>query len=114
MKLGLISKSLLLFGLSVFLWVVLTLFESALVGMSLTTERVVTFLCLVLPAGLGSVLGWTSLVRKDGRAWRAVAGSGWHNAEYSVRNISFGGHPVCRLRSKRVITGSVFCASLKR
>jgi len=74
MKLGLISKSLLLFGLSVFLWVVLTLFESALVGMSLTTERVVTFLCLVLPAGLGSVLGWTSLVRKDGRAWLAVAG----------------------------------------
>jgi hypothetical protein len=74
MKLGLISKSLFLFGLSVFLWVVLTLFESALVGMSLTTERVVTFLSLVLPAGLGSVLGWTSLVRKDGRAWLAVVG----------------------------------------
>jgi len=74
MKLNLRSGSLLLFGLSVVLWIVLTLFESALVGMSLTTEKVITFLSLVLPAALGAGLGAVSLVRRDGRMWLAVAG----------------------------------------
>jgi hypothetical protein len=74
MKLNLRSGSLLLFGLSVVLWIVLTLFESALVGISLMTERVITFLALVLPAALGAALGMLSLVRRDRRIWLAVAG----------------------------------------
>jgi len=74
MKLNLASGSLLLFALSVILWVLLTLFESALVGMSLTTERVISFLLLVLPAGSGVVLGIMSLTRRDRSAWPAVAG----------------------------------------
>jgi len=74
MKLGLAGSSLLLFGLSAVLFVALTLSESALVVMSLETERLITFLLLVLPAGIGSVLGAMSLVRKEGYPWLAVAG----------------------------------------
>jgi hypothetical protein len=74
MKLTLTAGSLLLFVLSLVLWVTLTLFESALVGISLTAERVVTFLCLVLPAGLGAALGVMSLVRRVGHTWLAVTG----------------------------------------
>ena len=74
MKLSLISGSLLLFGLSVVLWVMLTLFESALAGMSLGAERLVTLLGLVLPAGVGTVLGVMSLARKEGRMWLAAIG----------------------------------------
>ena len=74
MKLSLAGRSLLLFGLSVVLLVALTLFESALVGMSLGAERLITLLLLVLPATMGSVLGVMSLVRREGRAWLAVTG----------------------------------------
>ncbi len=72
MKLSSATGSLLLFGLSVVLWMMLTLFESALVGMSLTAERLVTFLLLVLPAGIGTVLGVASLVRRDTHTWLAI------------------------------------------
>ena len=74
MKLSLAGRSLLLFGLSIALLVALTLFESALVGMPPGAERLVTFLLLVLPAAIGTVLGVMSLVRKEGRAWLAVTG----------------------------------------
>ena len=74
MKLSLAGGSLLSLGLSIVLWIALTLFESALVGVSLRTEKVVAFLLLVLPAGIGAVLGVMSLVRKDGHTWLAVAG----------------------------------------
>ena len=74
MKLSLAGRSLLLFGLSVVLLVALTLFESALVGMLLGAERLITLLLLVLPAAMGSVLGVMSLVRREGRAWLAVTG----------------------------------------
>jgi hypothetical protein len=74
MKPGLAGSSLLLLGLSILLWVALTLFESALAGMSPGVERLVTFLGLVLPAGAGSVLGAMSLVRKEGWPWMAVTG----------------------------------------
>lgn len=74
MKLSFVNGSLLLFGLSVVLWILLTLFESALVGISLMLERGITFLMLVLPAALGVVLGMISLLRRDGRAGWAVAG----------------------------------------
>jgi hypothetical protein len=74
MKRSLPSASLLLFGVSISAWTMLTIFESVLVGMSLTTERVITFLCLVLPAGLGTGLGAVSLIRRDRHAWLGVIG----------------------------------------
>jgi hypothetical protein len=74
MKPVLAGRSLLLLCLSILLLVALTLFESALAGMSPGAERLVTFLGLVLPSGAGSVLGAMSLVLKEGRAWMAVTG----------------------------------------
>ncbi len=74
MKLSLAGKSLLLFGVSIVLLVSLTLFESALLWLSLGVERLITFLLFVLPAGAGAVLGVMSLVRREGRAWLAVIG----------------------------------------
>jgi hypothetical protein len=68
----LISASLILFLLSVVFLGAVTLFESALVGISTGAERLLTFLLLALPAGTGSVLGAMSLVRREGRAWLAV------------------------------------------
>jgi len=74
MKLSLAGGSLFLFGLSVVLWVMLTLFESSLVGMSFQTEKVVTFLLLVVPTGIGAILGVTSLARREERTLMAVTG----------------------------------------
>jgi len=70
MKLG--RASLFLFGLSLVLLIALTVFESALVGMPLWAERVVTFLLLILPAGVGAVLGVMSLLRREGHTWLTV------------------------------------------
>lgn len=74
MKLSFGVGSMLLFGLSVVLLVVFTVFESALVGMSLQGERLITLLGLVLPAGVGAVLGAVSLSRKEGQRGLAVLG----------------------------------------
>lgn len=74
MKINLAATSLLLFGLSMIFWVALTLFESMLVGLPAQAERVITFLLLVLPAGIGTTFGVLSLMRKEGRAWMAGTG----------------------------------------
>ena len=74
MRRSLAATSVLLFGLSVILLLVLTLFESALVGMSPGTERFVSFLFLVLPAAVGTVLGLISLTRDEAPRWLAVLG----------------------------------------
>lgn len=66
--------SLVLFGISVILLALLTLFESVLVGISPDAERLITFLFLVWPAGLGAILGVMSLVHQEGRIWLAIAG----------------------------------------
>jgi hypothetical protein len=50
----------------------ITLFESALTGMSTVAERRLTLLLLVLPAGTGAILAAMSLVRREGRAWLAA------------------------------------------
>ncbi len=73
MNRSLAVSSLLLFGLSVIFWLALTIFESALVGTPLGTQRVITFLLLVLPAGIGAILGLTSLLHKEDRVWVAIA-----------------------------------------
>lgn len=69
---NLAGTSWLLFGLSVIIWLALTIFESALAGTSFAAQRVITFLLLVLPAGKGTILGLLSLLRKEGRRWLAV------------------------------------------
>lgn len=74
MNLSLGMKSLLLFALSVVFLVLLTLFESLLVGLSTTAERMVSFLLLVLPGSLGAVSGVMGIVRKESKAWIAYLG----------------------------------------
>ena len=74
MKPGFAGNSMLLFGVSIVLLLLMTLLESALTGMSTGAERLVTFLLLVLPAGTGAVLGVLSLVRREGRQWLAWTG----------------------------------------
>jgi hypothetical protein len=74
MKLSLSVGSLLLFGLAVVLLVTLTLFESALLGISPDAERIISLLGLVLPAAIGAALGVMSLARREGRAGLAVLG----------------------------------------
>ena len=68
----LVTMSLILLLGSVLLWFTGTLFESVLVGMSTGVERLLTFLLLVLPAGVGSVLAGMSLIRSEGRTWLAA------------------------------------------
>jgi hypothetical protein len=74
MKLSLGTKSLALFSLSVLFLVLLTLFESALTGLSVTAERILSLLLLVLPALLGIVFGMGSIVRKESPPWRGILG----------------------------------------
>ena len=62
MKRTLATSSLLLFG------------ESAFVGMSTAAERIATLSMLVLPAGIGAVLGVMSLMHKEGRRGLAITG----------------------------------------
>jgi hypothetical protein len=66
--------SLILFGLSVIFLIFWTVSESVFAGMSTSAERIVTFALLVLPAGIGAVLGIMSLVYREGRGWLAILG----------------------------------------
>lgn len=74
MKRSLASVSLILFGLSVVFLILWTVFESAFLGMSTLAERIVTFVLLVLPAGIGALLGAMSLIHREGQKWMAIAG----------------------------------------
>ena len=74
MKLSLGTKSLFIFLLSVLLLVLLTVFESSLTGLSVTAERTISFLLLVLPAIIGIGFGIMSIVRKESRRWIAIVG----------------------------------------
>ena len=74
MKSSLAAGSLVLFGLAVVLLVMLTLFESTLLGMSPEAERIISLLGLVLPAVIGAALGVLSLVRCEGRTGLAIIG----------------------------------------
>jgi hypothetical protein len=66
--------SLILFGLSVICLIFWTVSESVFAGMSASAERIVTFALLVLPAGIGAVLGIMSLMHREGRGWLAISG----------------------------------------
>ena len=66
--------SIALFLLSILFLVLLTFFESMLVDLSFTLERLMSALLLVLPGAAGIVFGIKSLLRHEGRRWMAVAG----------------------------------------
>jgi hypothetical protein len=68
------AKSLALFGLSLLFLVLLTLFESLLLNLSTTAERILSFLLLVLPAVLGVVLGVLGVRARENRLWMSVLG----------------------------------------
>lgn len=74
MKMSLGAKSLALFVLSILFLGLLTMFESLLFGMSLTAERVISALLLVLPGVIGIVFGVLSMLRKESRVWVAILG----------------------------------------
>ena len=74
MKISFGATSLVLFALSVLFLVLLTLFESSLSGMSLTTERIISALLLVLPGVIGIMLGMMGILRKELRVWVPILG----------------------------------------
>ena len=74
MKLSLSAKSLFLFLLSVVFLVLLTLFESSLAGLSLTAERTLSLLLLVVPAMIGTIFGVLSIARKESMSWLGIFG----------------------------------------
>ena len=63
-----------MFGTSILLLLVWTGLESAFIGMSTVADRFVTFALLVLPAGIGAVLGLRSLRKGNEQRWLAVTG----------------------------------------
>ena len=74
MNMSLGAKSLALFAVSVLFLILITLFESSLSGMSLTAEKTLSALLLVLPGVIGIVLGVLGLLRKESDRWMAVLG----------------------------------------
>ena len=74
MKWSYATASLALFLISLFFLVLLTLFESMLVNLSLTTERVISAFLLIIPGIIGVIFGVLSLLRNEGRRWMATAG----------------------------------------
>ena len=74
MKLNRGAQSIFLFLLSLLFLFLLTLFEASLSGLSLTTERIISALLLVLPGVIGIVLGMMGILRKESGIWIAVLG----------------------------------------
>jgi len=74
MNLSLGAKSIVLFALSVLFLILLTVFESSLSALSLTAERAISVLLLVLPAVLGLVFGIRGISAKEPKPWVAILG----------------------------------------
>ena len=74
MKMNFGAKSLALFLVSVLFLVLLTLFESLLQGLSITVERIISMLLLVVPALIGIVLGILGIRRREDRFWISALG----------------------------------------
>jgi len=68
-------KSLVLFVFSILALLLLTLFESALAGLSTSTERIISIVLLVLPSLAGVVFGVLGLVKKESRKWISIIGT---------------------------------------
>ena len=93
MKLTLAAKSIALFGLSVLFLMLLTLFESLLSGISLTAEKALSALLLVLPGLIGISFGVLSIARKESKRWMAILGILLNGlfALFHILVISFAG-----------------------
>lgn len=93
MSIGLGAKSLALFAVSVLFLILITLFESSLSGMSLTTEKILSALLLVVPAAMGIVFGVLSINRKEAGRWMAISGILLNAlfALFQISVISFAG-----------------------
>jgi len=74
MNMGLGAKSLALFAVSVLFLILITLFEASLAGMSLTAEKILSALLLVVPAVIGIVLGVLGINRREANRWMAILG----------------------------------------
>ena len=74
MNLSLGAKSIALFALSVLFLVLLTVFESSLSALSLTAERAISTLLLVVPAVIGMVVGIRGITSKEPKPWVATLG----------------------------------------
>ena len=74
MKSSLGTKSIIFFFVSVLFLILLTLFESSLVELSLTAERIISLLLLVGPAMIGILFGVLSIGRKESRPWIGILG----------------------------------------
>ena len=68
------AKSLAMFVASVLFLFLLTLFESSLSSLSTTAERILSFLLLVIPAGIGVILGVRGVRAREDRTWMSVLG----------------------------------------
>lgn len=86
MNLSLASKSLVLFGISVFILILLTGFESALLGMPVLAERSLSAVLLILPATVGAVFGILSLRRNEMKTGMAIVGVAL-NALFAIFHI---------------------------
>jgi len=93
MNLSLGVRSILLFVLSVVFLVLLTLFETALVVLTIPTERMISLLLFVLPGLVGVVYGILGIVRKESRVWVAYLGVALNAlfALFQLLVISFAG-----------------------
>ena len=93
MNMGLGAKSLALFALSVLFLILITLFEASLSGMSLTAEKLLSALLLVVPAVIGIVLGVLAINRKKPNRWMAILGILLNTlfALFQIFVISFAG-----------------------
>ena len=74
MNISLGAKSLALFVVSILFLTLITLFESSLSGMSLTAEKILSALLLVLPGALGIVFGALGIIRKEASRWMSILG----------------------------------------
>lgn len=74
MNLNFGMRSIVSFAASVLFLVLLTLFEPSLINVSLRTERMISFLLLVLPGVIGIVFGVLGIVRKESKRWIAYMG----------------------------------------
>lgn len=66
--------SIVLFIAAIVALVLLTLFESMLLGLSISAERIISFVLLVVPALTGIVFGLLGILKKESRKWIAIIG----------------------------------------
>jgi len=87
------AQSLALFAVSVLFLILITLFEASLSGMSLTAEKLLSALILVVPAVIGIVLGVLAINRKERNRWMAILGILLNTlfALFQIFVISFAG-----------------------